>query len=147
MPGTNEPTLVTASEFVTDLLCALALEDVRTLRLVETMEDSRFAEAFEMLREHQKELNVSLDFSLAPNRYHGDSSTLREAIYGLRERGVVSINNPSFKTVEIQVDSDDADYYLSRSSIRRDFLAEVVSKVFMGGLGEGHGERGNPITH
>src|SRR5689334_5884761 len=95
--------LVTTEEFVTDLLCELKLQGVTQLRLVDTTEGKRFARAFEGLLHNQQRLNLALDFSLVTNRYHGDSSTLREALYSLRERGVVAINNPSFKTVEIQV--------------------------------------------
>jgi hypothetical protein len=127
---TQEARLVTATEFVTDILCALSLRDVKKLRLVDTMEDQRFEKAYELLRERRADLNIALDFSLATNPYHGDSSTLREAIYGLREQGVVSINNPSFKTVEVHVDADDADYYLAKSSIPRDVLSEIVDRVF-----------------
>lgn len=127
----QEARLVTATEFVTDILCELSLHDVTTLRLVDTMEDKRFERAFELLRDSRTDLNVALDFSLATDPYHGDSSTLREAIYGLRERGVVAINNPSFKTVEIKVERDDAQFYLERSSIPREFLAGIVERVFI----------------
>jgi hypothetical protein len=129
MAGT-EAKLVTSEEFVTDLLCELKLNDITELRLVDTKEDKRFARAFERLLENQDRLNIALDFSLVVNPYHGDSSTLREALYSLRERGVVAINNPSFKTVEIRVDQEDANYYLDHSSIPRKFTAQLVEEVF-----------------
>lgn len=128
-----EAKLVTATEFVTDILCELALRKVTKLKLVDTMEDQRFEQAYDILRKQRADLNIALDFSLTTNPYHGDSSTLRDAIYGLREQGVVSINNPSFKTVEVQVDSDDADYYLENSSIPRDVLSDIVQSVFISG--------------
>jgi hypothetical protein len=126
-----EVRLVTATEFVADILCELSLRDVKKLRLVDTLADRRFETAYEMLRAQREKLNIALDFSLATNPYHGDSSTLREAIYGLREQGVVSINNPSFKTVEVQVDDDDAGYYLDKSAIPRAILADIVERVFI----------------
>jgi hypothetical protein len=129
MAGTDAK-LVTSEEFVTDLLCELKLNDITQLGLVGTVEDKRFARAFERLLENQDRLNVAVDFSLVTNPYHGDSSTLREALYSLRERGVVAINNPSFKTVEIKVDREDANYYLDHSSIPRDFMAQLVKEVF-----------------
>jgi hypothetical protein len=122
--------LVTSEEFVTDLLCELKLNDITHLRLVDTVEDKRFAKAFERLLTNRERLNIAVDFSLATNRYHGDSSTLREALYSLRERGIVAINNPSFKTVEITVEKEDANYYLDHSSIPRAFVAELVSEFF-----------------
>ena len=142
----EEARLVTATEFVTDILCELSLHQVTTLRLVDTMEDKRFEEAFELLRDRRDELNVALDFSLATDPYHGDSSTLREAIYGLRERGVVAINNPSFRTVEIKVEEDDAEFHLGRSSIPRDFLTSIVESVFnVKGVADAEGR--HPSAH
>ena len=130
MDATNEPRLVTSEEFITDLVCQLKLSDVEQFRLIDTMEDKRFARAFQKLIDNQDQLHIAVDFSLATNPYHGDSSTLREALYSLRERGIVSINNPSFKTVEIKVDVDSANYYLERSSIPRKFMAELVADIF-----------------
>lgn len=127
---TDSIQLVTATEFVTDLLCELSLRHRKKIRLVDTMEDQRFEKAYELLRERRDELNIALDFSLVTNPYHGDSSTLRDAIYGLREQGVVSINNPSFKTVEVQVDADDAGYYLDNSAIPRSVVSDIVDRVF-----------------
>jgi len=134
--------LVTSEEFVTDLLCELKLHAVEELRLVDTMEDKRFARAFQVLLDNKDRLNIAVDFSLATNPYHGDSSTLREALYSLRERGVVSINNPSFKTVQIRVDDEDADYYLNHSAIPRDFIARLVADVFET-AGDQNGEPGD----
>jgi len=132
--------LVTATEFVTDILCELSLRHINKIRLVDTMEDRRFEKAYELLREQRKHLNIALDFSLVTNPYHGDSSTLRDAIYGLREQGVVSINNPSFKTVEVQVDADDAGYYLNKSAIPRNVVSDIVDRVFTSEGADGQGQ-------
>lgn len=130
MAQLQQPKLVTSEEFVTDLLCQLKLNHVTNLSLGDTMEDKRFERAFEFLLKNEDDLNIAVGFSLATNPYHGDSSTLREALYALRERGVVAINNPSFKTVEIKVSRDDADYYLDSSPIPREFMARLVSEIF-----------------
>jgi hypothetical protein len=135
--------LVTSEEFVTDLVCQLKLNSVNQLRLVDTMEDKLFARAFEKLVENQDRFHIAVDFSLATNPYHGDSSTLRETLYSLRDRGIVAINNPSFKTVEIKVDEDSAKYYLDNSSIPRDFVAQLVAEVF-GTTGKPDGQGRDP---
>lgn len=140
MDATGELRLVTSEEFVTDLVCQLKLNAVEELRLVDTLEDKRFARAFQKLEENQDRLHIAVDFSLVTNPYHGDSSTLREALYALRERGIVSINNPSFKTVEIKVDAENAKYYLANSSIPREFTAALVEEIF-GRPGEPNEER------
>ena len=107
------------------------------------MEDKRFARAFQKLVENQDRFHIAVDFSLATNPYHGNSSTLREALYSLRERGIMAINNPSFKTVEIKVDEDSANYYLENSSIPRKFMAELVAEIFET-TGEPDGQGRNP---
>lgn len=132
MSATSDRRLVTSEEFVTDLVCQLKLNSVEKLRLADTMEDKRFAVAFQKLVASQDQLHIAVDFSLVTNPYHGDSSTLREALYALRERGIVSINNPSFKTVEIQVDDENANYYLEYSAIPREFMVALVAEVFSG---------------
>ena len=138
---TDQRQMVTSQEFVTGLLCELALHDNTIIKLSETFTDERFERAFRDLAAEQEGLGLSLDFSLARNKFHGDSSTLRDTLYALRERGIVAINNPKFKTVEIHVDGDDAEYYLGRSSIPRDFLERVVERHFVGkGAGGGGSE-------
>ena len=139
METTEAVRLVTSEEFVTDLVCQLKLNNVDHLRLSDTFEDKRFARAYQKLVAKQDQLGIAVDFSLETNPYHGDSSTLREALYSLRERRIVSINNPRFKTVEIKVDEDDANYYLDHSSIPRGFMAEIVNEVF--GIGAGLDEQ------
>lgn len=124
--------LVTSDEFVTDLVCELALRGERRLTLADTLTDDRFQAAFNDLLEAKEALGVEVDFSLAVNPYHGDSSTLRETLYGLRERGVVSINNPSFKTVEINVDDSRASHFLKRSSLPKGFVEQMVHDHFLG---------------
>lgn len=126
----DEARLITSDEFVTALLCGMAINGQNRFKLSETVEDEKFALAFSRLVDEQESLNVAVDFSIVANQYHGDSSTLREAIYSLRERNVVSINNPSFKTIEIQWDSNLAEKYLSRSPLTKDFITKLVDNYF-----------------
>lgn len=128
----GEAALVTADEFVTDLLCSLTLHNVELITLADTMVDGRFEGAFADLLDARAELGVEVDFSLAVNPYHGDSSTLRETLYDLRERGIVSINNPSFKTVQINVGTDDAEHFLGRSTLPKIFIDRIIEKHFEG---------------
>lgn len=133
MQAVEDVRLVTSEEFVTDLVCQLKLSHVEEVKLADTFEDKRFARAYEMLVENQDRFGLAVDFSLATNPYHGDSSTLREAIYALRDRRIVAINNPRLKTVEFKVDEDDANYYLDHSSIPRSLMAKIVEETFGAG--------------
>jgi hypothetical protein len=131
MQGLDDVPLVTSDEFVTDLVCVLALHQVLSLTLADTLTDCRFEAAFNDLVEAKNDLGIEIDFSLAVNPYHGDSSTLRETLYGLRERGVVSINNPSFKTVEINVGEGRATHFLNRSTLPKEFVERIVRAHFV----------------
>ncbi len=129
----EERGIVTSDEFVTGLLCQLALHEVKQLTLADTMTDGRFEAAYEDLLARSEELQVCPDFSLVTNPYHGDSSTLRETLYAIRERGVVSINNPSFKTIELKVTPSDAEHVLRRSLLPKRFFEDVVERHFLSG--------------
>lgn len=129
------PHIVTSDEFITGVLCDLALSGERIIKLSDTSTDKRFAEAFELLVERMADLDIDPDFSLRTNPYHGDSETLRDTLYQIRERGVVALNNPSFKTVEFKLDDDEAEDYLTRSNIPRAFYDEIIAQYF---LTDGH---------
>jgi hypothetical protein len=122
--------LVTSSQFVTGLLCALKLHGISSLKLIGSQTDAAFAKAYDDLVGRMRELDVILDFSLATDLYHGDSETLRETLYAARQKGIVSINNPSFKTIEIQLDADEAKEFLSRLPLSADYFDSMVEKYF-----------------
>ena len=122
--------LVTSDQFITGVLCELALQGQRRIFLADTEADNRFEEAFMALSERAEELNVELDFSLRRNPYHGDSETLRDTLYQVRDRGVVAINNPSFKTVDFQLKDSEATKYFDRIPLPKAFFTEVVSRYF-----------------
>jgi hypothetical protein len=122
--------LLTSNEFVTGLLCELKLRGVTQLRLAGSTTDTQFAKAYDDLISRSKELDIVVDFSLATDPYHGDSETLRETLYAARQKGIVAINNPSFKTVEIRLDKDEASEFLTRVPLPREYWSQMVDKYF-----------------
>ena len=122
--------LLTANEFVTGLLCALKIRGVDQLRLAGSTTDSKFAKAYDDLISRSKAFDIVVDFSLATDPYHGDSETLRETLYAARQKGIVAINNPSFKTVEIQLDPQEAHEFLDRVPLPRQYWSDIVDKYF-----------------
>jgi hypothetical protein len=129
-------TLITSNQFVTGLLCALKLHGVQKLKLIGSQTDAAFAKAYEDLVGRMKELDLVVDFSLATDLYHGDSETLRETLYAARQKGIVSINNPSFKTVEIELDEGEAEEFLSQLPLSADYLSSMVEKYFPDSVSE-----------
>lgn len=130
--GNRMSRLVTSDQFITGVLCELALQGQRRIYLADTDADNRFEEAFSALAECAADMDVELDFSLRRNPYHGDSETLRDTLYQVRDRGVVAINNPSFKTVEFQLNESDARSYFARLPVPQAFFTDVVARFFPG---------------
>lgn len=122
--------IVTSDQFITGVLSQMVLEGCTELKLVDTHVDEKFERAYSDLVDRMDELGVEPDFSLITNPYHGDSETLRETLYSIRERGVVAINNPSFKTVNIKMSAGDAADFLNRSPLPRAFFADLFKRHF-----------------
>jgi hypothetical protein len=127
--------VLTSDEFVGGILSELVLHGISQLTLGDTLTDSNFECAYADLVRRKHELGVVPDFSIAVDRYHGDSATLRETLYAAREKGVVALNNPSFKKVEITLSPEEAKAYLDRLPIGREFFRSVVEKYFYSGEG------------
>jgi hypothetical protein len=125
--------LITSNQFVTGVLCALVLAGIKQLRLVGSKTDEAFAKAYRDMVSRMKDLDVIPDFSLAVDPFHGDSETLRETLYAARQKGIVSINNPSFKTIEIQLANEEADEFLSHLPLPADYFVGVAEKYFSSG--------------
>jgi hypothetical protein len=125
--------LITSNQFVTGVLCALVLSGTKTLRLVGSKTDEAFANAYQDLVSRMKEMDIIPDFSLAVDPFHGDSETLRETLYAARQKGIVSINNPSFKTIEIQLGGEEAGEFLSHLPLPANYFLSVTERFFSSG--------------
>lgn len=125
--------LITSNQFVTGVLCALALGGIKQLRLAGARTDEAFAKAYDDLVSQMADMDVTPDFSLSVDPFHGDSETLRETLYAARQKGIVSINNPSFKTIEIELGNDEADEFLSRLPLPADYFLNIAKKYFSSG--------------
>lgn len=135
------PKLITSNQFVTGVLSALTLGGIKQLRLVGSRTDEMFANAYGDLVSQMSITGVVPDFSLAADHFHGNSETLRETLYAARQKGIVSINNPSFKTIEIELTNDEADEYLSQLPLPAEYFLELAKKYFPSGeLQSGRGD-------
>lgn len=132
--------IVTADDFITGVLCELLTAGQNQIKLLSTMADKRFEAAYEELVRRAPEFDIKPDFSLMTNPYHGDSETLRETLYAARDRRIVAINNPTFKTVEITLDNQDVEEHFADSPLPREFYAELVKRHFK----DSNGEVGTP---
>ena len=120
------PKLITSNQFVTGVLSALTLGGIKQLRLVGSRTDEMFANAYGDLVSQMSITGVVARLLLGrPDHFHGNSETLRETLYAARQKGIVSINNPSFKTIEIELTNDEADEYLSQLPLPAEYFFEL----------------------
>lgn len=122
--------IVTADQFVAGLLSILALRNQKSFLLKDSELDQRFENAFEDLVAKEGSLGVTADFTFYIDPLHGDSVSLRETLLAAREKELISINNPTFHTMEIKLDESRARRYLAKGPLPENFLNEVVDKYF-----------------
>ena len=127
---TYEKHVLTADQFVSVIFSALALDNQRSFTITDTELDSRFQSAFKELLEFEKGNNIVSNFSFFVDPYHGDSTSFDNALYTVRDRKIVSFNNPSFQSVEIGVSDERAKSYIEKNPLPVDFVNEIVAKYF-----------------
>lgn len=120
--------IVSAEQFVQGLLAALSLQGKTTILLDDPRVDEQFAKAYDDLLDNAEELGVVPDFVIAPNPYHGDSTTLRDAILAIRDLKGVALHNPTFVRVTINASEDAARRTLTDSRIPGSALQRMAKK-------------------
>lgn len=122
--------ILTADQFVAGVIAVLALQDRKRFVLTDTELDDRFQRAYEDLRQHEVEYDVKTNFSFYVDPMHGDSVCLRDTLLAAKEKELIALNNPTFKTFDVKLDARRAERYLSRTPLPRDYLFAVVNKYF-----------------
>jgi hypothetical protein len=120
--------IISAEQFVQGLLAALSLQGKKTILLDDPRLDEQFAKAYDDLLDHAEDLGVVPDFVIAPDRYHGDSTALRDAILAVRDLKDIALHNPKFVRVTIDVQADMAEKTLAESRIPDFALRRMASK-------------------
>ena len=80
------------------------------------------------LAEHRP--NVILSFSFSLNQLHGDSPEFREALLMAGKSGLVSIDNPVFRTVRLKISDSRAKRVLAEFPIPQSVIDNAVSAEF-----------------
>lgn len=121
---------LTSDDFVTGILSALALDgDRRTLDRVDHDFDEAMADAYRHLVDLQPEhLNVA--FQVEPDRIHGDSVVIQDALTVAISGRIVRRLNPSFRKVEIVVAQERAQRLLSDLPGGADLYRELADRFW-----------------
>ncbi|WVT73390.1 hypothetical protein QM996_18230 [Sinorhizobium chiapasense] len=122
--------LLTSDEFVAGIMATLALQNRKHFTLVDTELDLRFQDAFNDLIQHQDELGVTPNFTFAVDPLHGDSVCLRDTLLSAKEKELIALNNPTFRTFDIKLTDQRAARYLDRIPLKRGYLSKLVEEFF-----------------
>jgi hypothetical protein len=126
------PRILTADQFVAALISALALQDRKEFVLTEAELDDRFQSAFEDLLAKEVELGVTPNFTFFVDPFHGDSVCLRDTLLAAKEKELIALNNPTFRTFNIKLSPERAEHYLRKIPLPKEFLTGLVEKHFAG---------------
>jgi hypothetical protein len=122
--------ILTSDQFVAGIISVLALHGHKHFVLTGTQLDERFAKAFDDLAAHENEFEVTPNFTFNIDPLHGDSVCLRDTLMAAKEKELIALNNPTFRTFEIKLDDDRAKRYLTKIPLPQKFLEEIVQKHF-----------------
>lgn len=122
--------ILTADQFVAGLISVLALRERTHFVLKDSELDEKFARAFEVLVSNEERLGVTPNFTFYIDPLHGDSVSLRETLLAAREKELIALNNPTFHTFDIKVNSARAQKYLADLPLPTEFLNDVVDCCF-----------------
>jgi hypothetical protein len=126
------PNILTSDQFVAGVVSVLALQNRKSFVLTDTDLDDRFARAYADLVDHVEEFDVVPNFSFLVDDMHGDSISLRETLLAAKEKELIALNNPTFRTFEIKLDDRRAKRYLARSPVPEKFFEDIVMRHFRG---------------
>jgi hypothetical protein len=138
-------TILTSDQFVAAIIATLALKGrTETFVLTETELDKRFEGAFEELVGSEDKLGIRPNFTFYVDPFHGDSVSLRDTLLAAREKELIELNNPTFRTFKVILKEERAKRYLSEVPLKRSFLNRIVEKYFPRVGGQASSERRQP---
>ena len=121
---------MTADDFMTGILAALALREHRVLDGVDRKFDESMAAAYRLLVDEADEA-IDVDFQIAPDPVHGDSTVVQESLSVAIQGRIASRLNPTFRNIRITVDSDRAHRLLDRLPGGDDLYSKLAD-AFLG---------------
>ena len=119
---------LTADDFFTGFLAALALRGRATLSLRKDRFDKAVAHTFSLLLSIASENNLNLRFRIRLHPYHQDSQTLRDAITSAVQRDLISLDNPEYQDLRLKIAPNDAEFYLRDLPGGQDLYLSLVDR-------------------
>jgi len=86
-------------DFLTGLFAALSSTGWIGLSIRDESFDKGLVPAFDKLVQLAPDKKLNINFRIRLSRFHGDSITVRDAIYSAAQRGLISLDNPEYQYI------------------------------------------------
>lgn len=103
---------ITLDDFITGLVAGLAKRDRRIISIRNTNFYGAVIATFTDLQSWAKQNGADVDFWLAQNPFHGDSPDVRNGLTRAVQDDLISLDNPTYQRMRIQITPSMADDYL-----------------------------------
>lgn len=121
---------MTADDFFTGLLAALALRNYQTVSIRNGRLDRALAQVFLELERWTEQQGIDVDFRIRVHPVHGDSKTARGAVIRAVQRGLVGFDSPELQDVRLRIEPAEARVVLGRLAGGR-LLYDALADVFL----------------
>lgn len=123
---------LTVDDFFTGLFATLASKGLKSISIRDEGFDKSLVPAFNKLLELAPQKQLDIPFRIRLHQFHGDSITVRNAIYGAAQRGLISLDNPEYQDVRFQIGCEEADEILQDipggKALFKDLTAEFLKR-------------------
>lgn len=119
---------LTADDFLTGLLAGLAIRGWKAISIRSDRFDRALSTTFTKLKELASDESLNVSFRIRPHPFHGDSTTVREAISNAAQRDLVSLDNPEFQDLRLKLSQEEAEEKFASLPAGRDFFLQLTDE-------------------
>jgi hypothetical protein len=95
--------ILTADDFLTGLFASLALQGRTRISIRSDDFDRAVSVAYTRLKERASQEGINVRFRVKPDPIHGDSATVRDSIARAAQRRLISLNNPEYQDITLEL--------------------------------------------
>lgn len=126
MPSVQETQQVSEDDFFTGLFAALAARRLETVGHTDERFFQAVARAFARLQAEAEARHLDVRFRVRLHPIHRDSEVIREGLSRAARARLVSLDNPSFKSVRLCISPAEADHFLRRLPGGRELYEDLA---------------------
>ncbi len=122
---------LSANNFMVGLLAALALEKQSPISIRGDRFDAAVEVAFDRLTEVAQKKGINPVFRIRVDKFHGDSVTVRDAIYNAVQRDVISLDNPEYPDIRLKLNQWEAEKILHDMPGGEDLFTDLAKQFLV----------------